>query len=434
MNRNLKEYRVFCQTENTHVFTYDEVEPRSCPNDGSHAIDQSKTVVVSTRPENIFPVTSFEELRVAERTGVIELKSVFGKSALRDIYLTTGVGASINNAVGDSEFKLAVTGASDVSWLRSAERGRYVAGLQGEVGVACRNPQALHGNQTLRIGLFDESNGFFFEHSAGDVLRAVVVRDGQTVISVPTSEWNIDRFDGTGPSRYVLNLRDGIIYNVRFTWYGYGNIEFRLNVTNPDNKQSSWLGHVYNPFAQTSVKTPNLPISVRLANNGTPIAAQAFVAGRQYSLLGKYDAINRINSHYRINAPVTLAFNPIISIRRKQGYLGNPVKAFAADMLATGDIIIQFRVFATLTGAVWGVPADTSAQETAVEVDTSASAVTGGIPIWTGIISGDTRTSNATNLNVSYDLPEYDVLTICARTISANNASVTSAFRWTEEW
>jgi hypothetical protein len=434
MNRNLNEYRLFCQTENAYVFTYNEVEPRSCPNDGAHVVDQTKTAVVSARPENIFPVTSFDELRVAERTGIIELKSVFGKSALRDMYLTTGAGASINNNVGDAEFQLAVTGASDVAWLRSTERGRYVAGLQGEVGVACRNPQALQGNQTLRIGLFDQSNGFFFEHAAGDVVRAVVMRDGQVVVSLPMTEWNIDRFDGKGPSRYVFDARDGIIYNVRFTWYGYGNIEFRLNVTNPDNKQSSWLGHIYNPYAQTSVKTPNLPISVRLANNGTAVPAQAFVAGRQYSLLGKYDAINRVNCHYRVNATVPLTFAPIISIRRKQGYLGNPIKAFAADVLSNVDVIVQFRVFVSLTGASWGAPADTSPQETAVEVDTSATAASGGTPIWTGVIAGTSKTTNATNLDISYDLPEFDILTIFGRTVSANNASVTTAFRWTEEW
>ena len=42
-----KKYRVYCDTEATHVHTaYMAVEPTSCPNDGGHSIDTAKTTEV----------------------------------------------------------------------------------------------------------------------------------------------------------------------------------------------------------------------------------------------------------------------------------------------------------------------------------------------------------------------------------------------------
>lgn len=431
MNRDVNEYRVFCNTENKYVYTWSDRAPVSCPNNGSHTIDLTKVSSVGKLPLTVFPTTSFEELRVAERTTIIELKSVFGKSSLRDVYVETGT-ATITNNVGDAEYNLKVIGANDEAWLRSAERGRYVAGLQGEVGIACRLPEALTGNQTLKIGLFDETNGFYFMHSS-NVMSAVVLRDG-TANVIPMTSFNVDKFDGTGPSRYVLDPTDGIIYTIRFSWYGYGNIEFRLNTTNAELKQSSWLGHIYNPQAQTSVKTPNLPISIRLQNNGTVATRSSFVAGRQYSLLGKYDPITRVNSAYRTGISVnsSTTFVHIVSIRRKTGYLGNPIKAFSVDAIATSDVILQIRTQCTLTGPSWVAPNDTNASDTAIECDTTSSAVTGGKPIWTGLLGGTRGVTS--RLEIDFDLPEYDTLTLVAKSVTGGNNVMSCVFRWTEGW
>lgn len=432
MNKDIDQYRVFCSNENKYVYTYSDRIPVSCPNDGTHTIDSTKIASVGKLPLTVFPTTSFEEIRTAERTPIIELKSIFGRSSFRDIFVETGTG-TIQNNVGDSEFKLQVNGATDQAWLRSAERGQYVAGLQGETGIAVRLGSNLVGNQTLRIGLFDDSNGFFYEYTSNG-MSAVLFRDNLRTV-IPLSQFNVDKFDGSGPSKYVLDPADGIIYTIRFSWYGYGNIEFRLNTTNPENKQSSWLGHIYNPFAETSVKNPNLPISVRLQNNGTIASGTAFVAGRQYSLLGKYLPITRETATYRLTINVNSPNNfiPLISVRRKQGYLGVPVKAFAVDALNTADLVLQIRTQATLNNPIWTNPLDTDANDTATEVDINSTAITGGKPIWTALVGGNNRGSGA-RLEIAYDLPEFDTLCLIAKSVAGGNNTVSVIFRWTEGW
>lgn len=431
MNKDIDQFRVFCNTENKYVYTYSDRPPISCPNNGSHIIDTSQIASVGKLPLTVFPTTSFEEIRTAERTPIIELKSIFGKSSFRDIFVENG--GTISNNVGDSEFRLQVNGANDEAWLRSAERGQYVAGLQGETGIGVRLGSNMVDNQTLRIGLFDDSNGFFFEYTSNG-LHACILRDS-VLDSVPLSSFNVDKFDGSGPSKYVLDPKDGIIYTIRFSWYGFGNIEFRLNTTNSELKQSSWLGHIYNPYATTSVKNPNLPISVRLRNNGSANPSTVFVAGRQYSLLGKYLPITRETATYRLSINVNSpnAFTPLISVRRKAGYLGVPVKAFAVDALCTSDLVVQLRTQATLSNPIWTTPLDTDANDTATEVDVNSTSVTGGKPIWTALVGGNNRGSSA-RLEIAYDLPEFDTLCLLAKSVTGGNNTVSVIFRWTEGW
>lgn len=431
-------YRVYCQTESNYVYAWNQQLQTTCPNNNTHTIDSNATTIVesisstATQITNL-PLTSFDEVRTAERTRIIELKSIFGKSSLRDVYVETGTGVVVNN-VGDSEYRLTVSGSNDVASLISAERGRYVAGLQGEVGVAARLPATLTGNQEIRLGLFDNSNGFYYKLTANG-MNVAILNDGVETL-IPRNQWNYDMMDGNGPSKLTLDWTKGLIFLVQFTWYGYGNINFKINTNSPSNQQNSWLIHTYSPNGSTSVKSPNLPIAITARNNGTTATTNVYVAGRQYSLLGKYEPILRIVSSYVFgkNINSTANFIPILSIRRKQGYVGNPVRAMQGDFIATTDQIVQVRVNTVLTGAAFTTPRDMVASDTAVECDTSATAITNGIPIWTGLVTGDQRGSAGNTLDIKYNLTEYEIMTICSKGVSTTNGTIGLVLRWTEEW
>jgi hypothetical protein len=94
------------------------------------------------------PTDGFGEMRIVSKTSVIDLKSVFGISQLRDTVTTTGSG-SVTNTVGNPGFTLTTTSANDTAVLQSAERGRYVAGFAAQCGIACRIPAAFTGSQAL---------------------------------------------------------------------------------------------------------------------------------------------------------------------------------------------------------------------------------------------------------------------------------------------
>lgn len=440
MINTVNKYRLFCETESAYVFGWSETTPTICFNNAVHAIDTSSIVIVDSISDksveiNNLPMSAFDEVRTVERSKVIELKSIFGKSNLRDIY--TEVGGTITNNIGDSTFSLNVSGATDNVILRSAERSRYVAGIQGEVGMAVKVPLTLTGNQVIKVGLFDTNNGFYFRQSSSGVEFAILRVGVETII--PRDIWNVDKLDGTGRSGVVLDLSKGIIVRILFSWYGYGAIKFTINLTDPKtNIQTNYLAHVFqSPDALTSVANPNLPLSVSLSNNGTAATTSVQVAGRQFSVMGKYEPITRINSNIVVGRSINslTTFIPMISIRRKAGYEGNAISKFIADFIASHDLVIQIRVGTTLTGAVFSTTYNsTAADDTAIESDTTATTVTGGIPIWTGLVDGSNTTTVSYFEGLSFNLSEFQILTLMARGVSSTNANVTSVLRWTEEW
>ena len=438
MTEIVYKYRIYCNTEGGYKYIWSTGPPTTCPTNDTHFVDSNSAVIIDKLNVNEYavnnlPLTAFDEVRVAERTSVMELKSMFGKSELRDIYSVEGAGTITNN-VGDSEYNLQTTvNGLDKAKLYSRERGRYMAGMQAECGIATRIVGTLTGEQTVKIGLSDGINGLYFKHTSSGTF-ACVMRDG-VENSTHMSQWNTDTFDGTGKSGHILNINDGVIYNIRFTWYGYGGIEFRINTVNTTNTHSSWLGHIYKPYAETSIKNPNLPIVVDLSNGGTNAAAQVFVAGRQYSILGKYSPISRLSSCFTLNKSVnsSVVFSPIINIRRKSSHLGNSIKNYSIDIVPSVDMIIQLRVDTQVTGFNFRTLPNTPSLESCAEYDDSSTAVTGGIVIWTGYMVGS-RQSLLSDVNATYNLSETQTMTVCARNVTGTNGSVSAVLRWTEEW
>jgi hypothetical protein len=294
----------------------------------------------------------FGELKVVQRSMVIDLKSVFGISVLRDTVMTTGSG-SVTNAIANPEFTLSTTAANDTAVMQSAERGRYVAGYGAQCGIAVRIPAAFTGNQAVRFGYTDGSNGFFFLYNASGMSVGIVRAGVETII--PQSSWNGDRMNGTGPSGRTLDVARGNIYRQAIVWYGFGAIAFEIVTTDSSGNQLVSTVHRWAPNGQTSVMTPNLPIYVGLQNGGTAAPATVYVAGRQYSLYGNYSPIYRISSFYDTGtaALTTTGFTPIMSVKRKTGSPGMGLKLSSYDIVSSDTIFVQIRVNSTLTGATY---------------------------------------------------------------------------------
>lgn len=384
---------------------------------------------------NQVPTDAFGQLITTQRTMVIDLKSVFGISVLRDTVTTTGTGA-VTNTVGNPEFQLTTTAASDTAVLQSAERGRYVAGYAAQCGIACRIPTTFTGNQVARFGYTDATNGFYFLYNASGINVAVVRNGVETIF--PQASWNVDKMDGTGPSGRVFDMTRGNIFRLDFSWYGFGAIAFNIVSTDSLGVQMVQTVHRWAPNQQTSVMTPNLPIYAAVSNGGTAATANVYIAGRQFSLFGQYSPISRISSTYgTYSGSGSTLWEPLVSVRRKTGAVGVGLKIDSFDITCTQTVIVQMRVNATLTGAAFGNLPDTTTSESMLQQDTTATAVTGGTVIYTTLV-----TLSATNSaqvvysdSIEYNVPEYQPLTICAKMLTgANNYSVTLVARFREEF
>lgn len=377
-------------------------------------------------------ISMFGEQLSVQRTPIIELNSTYGTSALRDIESTEN-GGTITLDAGEIRLRTGTT-ANGTAALRSARRGRYVPGYGGEVGVGIRIPTDATGNQSIMWGIIspDGQEGLYFGQDADGLYVARTTQGVETKIR--QAAWNVDKLDGASRSRVTLDPTIGYIYQIRFSWYGNGQIEWGVAAT--VGRQQTFIPCHEERFAGLSLQTPNLPITAKADNGGDTDSIDAFIAGRQYSIIGDYVPKFRFVGQERGSVTTGTTAVPLITFRSKADFIDRARKVDSFDVLtSTAPHILELRLDGTLTGASYATPTNGTASELAHEVDTSATAITGGTVIYSQLVEGGGKgvSAFASQEGLQYDIPERQPITLCARTLSGTD-SITSHFRMIEEW
>jgi hypothetical protein len=392
----------------------------------------------STNPLEINGMSQFEELRTVSRSSIIDLKANYGLSVLRDIVTTTG-SATVSNAVGGSEYALVTTAnGTDAAVLESAERGRYSAGFSGQSGMGIRAGSTPVGGQIARWGYFDNSNGFGYGRDATGMF--IFIRKGGVDEVIRQADWSNDNLTGTGgalnPSGLRVNETNGNIFQIIFTYYGYGTTSFDILVGDANDRQRRIVVHRSRPSGALSVDNPNLPLRAEVRNSGTATALQLYIGGRQFSVEGEARPNRRISSERRISqAAIGTTFLPSVTLRRKAAYQSVSAKIEGFDIFADANMIFEVRVNGTLGGASYGTPTNYTATETGLEADFAATSITGGQVLYSGLLEASRNNSKGGQSidALRFDFPALQPVTLCLRAITGT-ATATAVLRVKEEW
>lgn len=417
-------------------------KPLVCDGRGTNPVVANQDVtIVGVGPD---VNSQFNELNVSSRTPIIELKSTYGLSDLRDVTFTTGSGTVTNDSV---EYIVSTNGgATDAAILETAERGRYQAGYAAEAGIGIRLPSPPGSNEVALWGLFDSQNGLYFGQDATNGVFVGVRRAGVDTI-VPQSLWNVDPLNGTGPSGFTLNTARGNIYQIVFSWYGFGVIEWQVAIqTSTGSAQEVVTVHREKPLFQTSLTDPNLPVRAEVSNNGSTGTFALYVAGRAYSILGTSRQTFRITSERRGPISVSTTPYPLISFQRKTIFPAGSgrtnsvnIRITGLDILSNGDVAFIIYVGGQVNSTFVNFPTATTNipdNETALLVNsTSTSITTLGQVVYQGLATGGQGRSTALSASDGIDivLPDDSIVTLAAATFSGS-ATVTSSFRLQENW
>ena len=162
---------------------------------------------------------------VAQRRPIVELNSSYGTSLIRDRETTAGTGAVAKDTTGEIKVSTGATASSSAT-LEANARGRYIPGYGAEIGIGVRFDSVPTGEQNATWGAFSigDVDGINFGYDATGPYVAYT-RDS-TETKVYQDSWNLDKLDGTGTSGQTLDMSEGNIFQVKFTWYGYGQILF----------------------------------------------------------------------------------------------------------------------------------------------------------------------------------------------------------------
>lgn len=377
--------------------------------------------------------TQFGEVKTAARTPIIELNSSYGQSLLRDIVTETNTG-TVADGSGEIVISTGAT-ASSVARIKSADAGRYIPGYAAEVGTGVRFPTAPTGNHEAQWGgrNVGETDGFFWGYDATGVYIARL--DGGVVLGkVYQSSWNIDVADGTGTSGITLDMTAGNIFQIDFTWYGYGQIVWNI-VAVQGRSQEPVPVHQIKVAGAPSTEDPNLQVFGQVINGATASDFTGYVGGRQYSIVGRYRPSYRFSGEYRAAIATSTTSKPTVTFKSKTAFRSRSIKVDMMDIIpATKAVIVELVINGSLTGASYANPTNHTANETACEVDVSATAITGGVVIWSDYFAaGSGNKGLLAEAIVSLPIPEDQPISLCVRT-TTGTGTCAAFFRMREEW
>ena len=364
--------------------------------------------------------TPFQELGVSERTPVIEINASYAPSILRDIQKTEG-NAEIKQI--ESEFELKHTTTGDKVAMLSASTGRYTPGVAAEAGVGVRFPDEIQGDAVAYFGYFnlDEDkdeilNGLVFgKDKDGNFIS--IFREGEEIEKWYQEEWNIS-------SDYDASI--GNVLQIRFTYYGYGLIEFRkLKSETGKEGQSVKTLHTFRPQGKPTIANSNLRVgAIMYSEQDDDNEYNLYLSGRQFSLLGPTDFSQRIVSHKITDKTIPVdGFTPIMSFRQKFANRAVPFTIQEYELITNNDVTVQWRVNSDLskdddTDLNWVTPSDHDPDEVSLQVNTDADNIdmNTGVKVNESIAAGGagpTPRILGQKINLT-DIPDGYPVTLCA--------------------
>lgn len=268
---------------------------------------------------------------------------------------------------------------------------------------AMNTPKA---NVVQRVGYFGSDNGIYLENDG--ITNYLVLRSNSsgtiTETRVAQSNWNVDKFDGTGYSNFDNTHGNGLdvsktnIFWIDIEWLGVGDVRCGFVVSG-----KPIVAHVFHNDNLKTVPymtTACLPIRYEIKNVGTTASNSRFkqicssvISEGGYTLSGKQRSVSGMISAPK-DIPVAGTFVPLISIRLKSDRLDAIVVPNFVEIFGlTNNTTYRYKIVVggTLTGASW-VSAGASSS---VEYDLTATAISGGDDVKIGYLnvsSGDKAT------------------------------------------
>jgi len=369
---------------------------------------------------------AFGRLRVSQPITLFDSQNRFGIDGQFDT--STSGSATATYLSNESTVAMNVSTTSGDEVIRESKRvfpyqpGKSLLALMTFVMAAGQT------NLRQRLGYFGTNDGVYLEQNGTDtrlVLRTSTSGSVDDTEYATQANWNVDKFDGTGPSGITLDLTKAQILFFDIEWLGVGDVRCGFYV-----RGKPQVAHIFyntNEKSKVYMKTAILPVRYEITATDTLDSAATL---RQICSTviseGGYTQIRRELDAQRTTTLTGISTTalPLVSIRLNSSSLDaivipQQVKVFP---LTAQDYEVLLIRNATLTGASY----DTSTFVN-VDFDISATAMSGGdimqVDYITNTVQSAGGISEATGYNFANQLGRTiagvsDVLTLGIRTIS----------------
>ena len=339
--------------------------------------------------------------------------------------------ATATYVANESSVDMAVTTASGDKAIRQTFRVFPYQPGKSLLVLATFVMNAGKTNLRQRVGYFNADNGLFFQVNGTTksfVLRTNTSGTPSDTRTVNQADWNGDKLDGSGPSGLTLNVDKAQILWMDFEWLGVGSVRCGFVINGV-----FYVCHTFNnanDLDKVYMTTAILPVRYEIENTGTAASASTLTQICSSVISeGGYQQKASLTWARRtaVLTGVTTTFVPIVSIRLKSTSLGAvvlPSIFHAIPIGSTLDYELALIKNPTLTGASF------TSNSTNVEIDVTATALTGGTIVDLNYTAGSNQGSGTATGDVEYNFDNQlgvtiggtsDVYTLAARTISGTD-------------
>jgi hypothetical protein len=348
-----------------------------------------------------------------------------------------GSGSTVGIITNQSTATLTIGSTAGCSLIRESKRVfSYQPGKSLQVfQTFVLNPPKQ--NLTQRVGYASSENGIMLElvGSQVNIIKRTAISGVSTTITVPQSQWNQDKLDGTGVSGYTLDLTKAQILFTEYEWLGVGSVRVGFAI---DGKFIP--AHVFNhanTLDSVYMTTASLPIRYELLNTGNVGSAstmkQICVSVQSNGGYEKTVAPNVARREtFKVGIGTTATFTPLVSIKLNPGredaiVLPNQINVIVSSQQESAWEVVLLKN-ATLTGAAFK-----ASDSPNVEYDISATGLSGGIIFRNDYITSANKAFVALNQEEKYNFDLQlgrtqskvsDIYTLAIKKLSGADANI----------
>lgn len=179
---------------------------------------------------------SFGRLRVSQPYTLLDSKNIYSKNTFLFDEALSGTATSTFSAY-DSCVDLRTSAPGDYVIRQTRVRFNYQPGkgmiymFTGVFAPEANVIKRVGAFQSLSAAPYEPSDGVFLEVTgSGPAFRIVKNQGTYHTNYAPQSTWNVDRFDGTGPSGKTIDFTKAILFVIDYQWLAVGRVRFGFEV------------------------------------------------------------------------------------------------------------------------------------------------------------------------------------------------------------
>jgi hypothetical protein len=344
---------------------------------------------------------------------------------------TTGSGA----VTYVQPFAVCSTGAaaSSSAMISTLDNIHYQTGQGLSILLTAIFTPGVAGSTQL-AGAGNAQDGLFFGYNGGTF--GINRRYNGVDNWVAQSAWNVDPFNGSGPSGITLDPTKGNVFKIQFQWLGFGAINFY--VENPVLGALVLVHRIQYPNANTTVSLlqPSFPIMIQASNTSNTSNISIRSPSMAALAEGKTSLGTGLNFSFNSSKNLTTTVSAIFTIRNDTTFAGitnrKTIIPIFLNLTAVGITQI-FEIFQNTT--LGGTPAYTAiaANQSCASADIAGTTVTGGRQLFSCTVAP--AFSQVIDLSaLDLQINNGDTFTITGQNASGGAQTGFAALNWVERY